>query len=129
MVHYRGRCYSSSLDIGSAAIPDSLRRSSEPGPDGGQASYVRVRIDGAPRLVVGVPVATVDAVLYEVAPLTELQSGLRTLATVLASGTLVATALAALVGARLARQATPAVVDGGDHRRRRRGCRPPATRI
>ncbi len=60
MVHYRGRCYSSSLDIGSAAIPDSLRRSSEPGPDGGQASYVRVRIDGAPRLVVGVPVATVD---------------------------------------------------------------------
>ncbi len=105
VVQHRGRWYSSSLDIGSAAIPDSLRRSSEPGPDGGQAAYVRVRSDGEPHLVVGVPIASVDAVLYEVAPLTELQSELRILATVMTSGTLVATALAALVGARLARQA------------------------
>ena len=105
VVHHRGRWYSSSLDIGSAAIPDELRRSTEPGADGGQVAYVRVRSDEGPRLVVGVPVPVVDAVLYEVAPLTELQNGLRTLATVLASGTLIATALAALVGARLARQA------------------------
>ncbi len=123
VLHVRGRWYASELDVGSAAIPETLRRRSEPGPEGGQVAHLFAQIAGRPRLVVGVPVAAADAVVYEVAPLDELQTALRVLATVLSAGTLAATGLAALVGARLAQQvlrplaplsSTAAAIAGGD---------------
>ena len=104
VVHHRGRWYSSSLDVGSSAVPEALRRATAPGPGPGRVAHLTTRVAGQPRLVVGVPVAAVDAVLYEVVPLNELRTGLRSLASVLAVGTLAATGLAALVGAQLARQ-------------------------
>ncbi len=104
VLYHRGRWYSTSLDIGSTAIPPALRATTQPDGQGGQVAYLTARIVGQPRLVVGVPIAAVDAVVYEVAPLGELNAALRTLGTVLTAGTLTATALAALVGAQLARQ-------------------------
>lgn len=84
-------------------------------------------VRGQPQLVVGVPVPAVDAVIYEVASLTELNAALRTLAIVLTAGTLAASALAALAGRRLAGQvlrplhplaATGVAIAAGDLSRR-----------
>jgi signal transduction histidine kinase len=102
VVHWRDRWFSSSLDVGRSSIPRSLR---DVVADGKPAS-IRTRIDGVPAIVIGVPLPSVGAAFYEVAPLRELQENLRILGVVLTGGALVA----ALAGAGLGIYASRSVV-------------------
>ena len=94
VLNWRNRWFSSSLADGRDSIPVGLREQV----DAGQAASMRTRIDGVPRMVVGVPLPGVDATFYEVAPLDELQETLRFVGTVLAGGALVAAAAGAGLG-------------------------------
>ena len=80
--------YSSSLDVGKATVPTSLRRDVE----AGRAASMRFQIDGAPRLVIGIPLPAVDAEFYEIVPLDELRETLRILGLVVVAGAVVAAA-------------------------------------
>ncbi|NHC46512.1 sensor histidine kinase [Motilibacter aurantiacus] len=115
--------YSSSFTLDADAVPAALR------PAGGLRSpaYLPARVDDELALVVAVPVPAVDATVYEIAPLEELQGTLRVLATLLAAGTLVAGVLGALLGRWLGRRAlrplepmraTAAAIGAGDLGRR-----------
>ncbi len=86
--------YSTSLDVGARDVPAALRDLV----GSGSAGRERVDSPAGPRLVVGVPVAGADLDVYEIAPLGELQSVLRTLGWVLAAAALGATAAGAGVG-------------------------------
>ncbi len=94
IVSWRGRWFSSSLEDGRDSVPVALRDQV----DDGHAASLRTRIDGAPRMIVGVPLPAVDATFYEVAPLDELQETLRIVGTVLFGGALVAAAAGAGLG-------------------------------
>ncbi|WP_369255157.1 sensor histidine kinase [Geodermatophilus amargosae] len=94
VVRTGGSWYSSSLDVGALDVPDELQDLV----GSGSAGRVRAPSPDGPRLVVGVPVTTGDLEFYEVAPLSELQSVLHTLAAVLAAGALAATAAGAAFG-------------------------------
>lgn len=94
VVSSNGSWYSSSLDVGAQDVPEDLQDLVAEG----TAGSVRVSTPSGPQLVVGVPVVAADLQFYEVAPLTELQSSLRTLAAVLGAGAVVATAAGALCG-------------------------------
>lgn len=89
-----GAWYSSSLDVGAQDVPVQLQELVA----GGTAGSMRVSTPSGPHLVVGVPVAAAELQFYEVAPLTELESSLRTLAAVLGAGAVAATAAGALCG-------------------------------
>ncbi len=94
VVRRDGSWYSTSLEVGARDVPASLRAVVESGAAG------REFVDSAdgPRLVVGVPVAGDDLSVYELAPLDDLRSVLRTLAWVLAAAALAATAAGSGVG-------------------------------
>lgn len=94
VVRSGGSWYSSSLDVGARDVPAELQELVASG------SVGRVRASSAdgPRLVVGIPVADSDLEFYEIAPLVELQSVLRTLGAVLGAGALTATAAGAAFG-------------------------------
>jgi two-component system, OmpR family, sensor histidine kinase MtrB len=94
IVNWRDRWYTSSLEMGRSSIPAVLRQEV----NAGMAASLRTRIDGAPRLIIGIPLPAVDATFYEVAPLDELQATLRVLGTILAAGALVAAAAGAGLG-------------------------------
>jgi two-component system, OmpR family, sensor histidine kinase MtrB len=94
IVNWRNRWFSSSLEDGRDSVPVALREQV----DAGHAASMRTRIDGEPRMVVGVPLPAVDATFYEVAPLEELQETLRFVGTVLTGGALVAAAAGAGLG-------------------------------
>nr|WP_269205110.1 HAMP domain-containing sensor histidine kinase [Motilibacter aurantiacus] len=64
---------------------------------------MRADVLGTPSLLVAIPVPAVEAVVYEVSPLAELQTTLRTLAVVLGAGAAAATLLAAVLGLRASR--------------------------
>ncbi|SNT03123.1 Signal transduction histidine kinase [Geodermatophilus pulveris] len=93
--------YSSGLDAGARDVPAELRAVV----GRGSAGTLRVDTADGPALLVGVPVDSADAEFYELAPLTELQQVLRTLAAVLAAGALVATAAGAAFGLWASRRA------------------------
>jgi two-component system, OmpR family, sensor histidine kinase MtrB len=93
--------YSSSLDVGGRDVPGELRELVAEG----AAGWQRVESGSGPRLVVAVPVTGSDVEFYEVAPLDDLEMGLRTLAAVLGAGALVATAAGAGFGAWAGRRA------------------------
>ncbi|HEX2073708.1 MAG TPA: HAMP domain-containing sensor histidine kinase [Geodermatophilus sp.] len=93
--------YSSSLDVGARDVPSALRELVA----SGEAGTVRVDTAGGPALVVGVPVPGAGIEFYELAPLTELQMVLRTLAVVLGAGALAATAAGAGFGVWASRRA------------------------
>ena len=100
LIHQRGEWFTSSLEVGSAAVPRSLQETTA----AGSAAYTPARVRGKPALVVGVPVASVGVEFYEIRPLDDVQQTLRTLAMVLAGGAAVAVALAAALGARSSRR-------------------------
>jgi two-component system sensor histidine kinase MtrB len=94
VVRTGGSWYSSSLDVGAGDVPAELQDLVA----SGSAGHVRASSPDGPRLVIGVPVTSGDLEFYEVAPLAELQTVLRTLAAVLAAGALAATAAGAAFG-------------------------------
>ena len=100
IVQRGGHWFSSSLDADSSAVPAALRARAE----AGDVAFVPTVQGGEPALAVAVPLPSVDAVVYELAPLTELQSTLRILAVVLSAGTAAAAALAGLLGLWAARR-------------------------
>jgi signal transduction histidine kinase len=94
VVRSGGSWYSSSLDVGARDVPAQLQELVVTG----SAGRVRASSADGPRLVVGVPVAGTNLEFYEIAPLVELQSVLRTLGAVLGAGALAATAAGAAFG-------------------------------
>lgn len=94
VVHWKGEWYSSSLDIGSDAVPAGMRQLV----GDGDAATQRIDVEDQPMLVVGVRLDSVGAELYELAPLTELDGTLKLLSTVLAGGALVAFGAGSVLG-------------------------------
>ncbi|MGY1774127.1 sensor histidine kinase [Blastococcus sp. SYSU D00813] len=94
VVRSGGSWYSTSLDVGARDVPAQLRDVV----DSGSAGLQRVDSPAGPRLVVGVPVAGADLDVYEITPLDELRSVLRTLTWVLVAAAVAATAAGAGVG-------------------------------
>ncbi|MGH8866612.1 MAG: sensor histidine kinase [Actinomycetes bacterium] len=99
LVRHDGRWHTSS-SLGPSDVPAALRREVE----AGRTARVRWSVNGEPRVIVGVPVPSVDASVYDVAPLSDLQRTLRFLGLVLISGAVVTSALAAALGFRLSRR-------------------------
>ncbi|WP_238166179.1 HAMP domain-containing sensor histidine kinase [Kribbella caucasensis] len=95
ILKWRGQWYASALDQGRDAVPAGLRQQLAEG----DAAAQRFRSDDGPSLVVGVPLPSVQAEFYEIAPLTELDGILRLLSGILIGGALVATAAGAALGA------------------------------
>ncbi|ADB32952.1 histidine kinase [Kribbella flavida DSM 17836] len=93
--------YASALDSGHEDVPSALRTAVE----AGQVGTQRFRTEDGPALALGVPLASVDAEFYEVAPLGELDENLRLLSIILASGALVAAAAGAALGGWAGRSA------------------------
>ena len=100
VVHSGGAWYSSRLDVGARDVPGPLQELV----DSGGAGTARISTPAGPHLVVGVPVVAAGVQFYEVAPLVELQSSLRTLTAVLGAGALVATAAGAVFGSWASRR-------------------------
>lgn len=107
VVHRGDRWFSSSLDVGKDKVPAALRRDVE----NGLPAIMRVRVNGAPSVVVGLPLPAVNAYLYEVVSLGELEGTLQVLSTVLAFGAV----LTAIGGAALGRWASARVVRPLNH--------------
>jgi two-component system, OmpR family, sensor histidine kinase MtrB len=93
--------FSSSLEIGRRDVPAALQEVVA----GGAAGALRVESADGPRLVVAVPVVSAGVEFYEVAPLDDLETLLRTLAVVLGAGAVVATLAGAGFGAWASRRA------------------------
>lgn len=100
VVHRYGRWFSSSLQSDAHDVPASVRRQVE----GGSAAVLWGRSQNVPTIIVGVPLAAVDAELYEISQPTELRSTLSTLAVVLAGFALLTTLGGALLGRAAARR-------------------------
>jgi signal transduction histidine kinase len=94
VVERDGAWYASSLDAEADIIPVRIRRLVSEG----QAAQAWTRLGAEPAIVVGVPIPAVGAQFYELAPTTELDSTLRTLAAVLGAFALVTTVAGALIG-------------------------------
>lgn len=88
IVKWRGQWYASALDEGRDAVPADVQEAVADG----RAVSQRFRTADGPAMVVGVPVPTVDAEFYEIAPLHELDGNLRLLSAILMGGALLATA-------------------------------------
>ena len=98
----RGKAwYSTSLDVGARDVPAALQEVVR----SGSAATLRAPSAQGPQLVVGVPVPSAELYFYQVTPLVGLQATLRTLATVLGTGALAATAAGAAFGAWASRRA------------------------
>ena len=96
-----GSWYSTSLDVGARDVPTELQEAV------GEASAATLRTSSprGPAFVVGVAVPGADLEFYEITTLSALQTSLRTLATVLATSALAATAAGAAFGVWASRRA------------------------
>jgi signal transduction histidine kinase len=94
VVRSRGAWYASGLDVGGNDVPAELSQLV----GSGSAGTIRESSADGPRMVVGIPVPSVDLEFYEISRLVELQTALRTLAAVLGAGALAATAAGAAFG-------------------------------
>lgn len=94
LVNYRGNWYSSSSGVGPADLPFRLREAV----NAGHAVKQRTAVGGNRSLIVGIPLADVDATYFEILPLTELQSTLNTIRTTLLLVALGAALVAGLLG-------------------------------
>jgi two-component system, OmpR family, sensor histidine kinase MtrB len=119
IVKWRGQWYASALDEGRDAVPAAVQEEVADG----RAVSQRFRSADGPAMVVGVPLPTVDAEFYEIAPLRELDGNLRLLSAILMGGALLATAAGAALGAWASRSVvtplnrvafTAASIAGGD---------------
>nr|WP_238361948.1 HAMP domain-containing sensor histidine kinase [Actinopolymorpha pittospori] len=99
VLRWNDRWYASSLTSRRETVPRDLRALVE----AGQPATQRVRVDGVPTLVTGLPLASAGASFYEFVPLAELDDTLRTLSSVLAGGAVLATAAGAVLGLRVSR--------------------------
>ncbi|MGW7680795.1 sensor histidine kinase [Kribbella sp. NPDC054772] len=95
ILQWRGQWYASALDQGRDVVPAGVRQQV----GNGQAAVQRFRNSDGPAIVIGVPVPSVDAGFYEIAPLTELDGTLRLLSSILIGGALLATTAGAVLGA------------------------------
>jgi two-component system, OmpR family, sensor histidine kinase MtrB len=95
VLHHRDRWFGSWPAPGDQVVPAGLRQDVL----GGTAARQRVRVDGRLYLVVGLPLAGVDAAYFELFPLAELEDTARTLSLALAA----AAAATILVGAGFGR--------------------------
>ena len=102
VLRYVDQWFATSLVVGRDAVPPALRVEVSSGAPARQ----RYRLDGVPRLAVGVPIPSVRAEYYEVFDLEELDGTLRTLGTALAA----AAAATVLAGAGLGRWASGRVL-------------------
>ena len=93
VLQLNGQWFASTIDVGRHDIPAGLRSLR-----GRQTARQWVTIDGAPAIVVAVPIQPNLGVYYQVFFLTELGSTLRTLALVLAIAAALTTLLGALLG-------------------------------
>jgi two-component system sensor histidine kinase MtrB len=78
LVRHAGRWYTSVVGVGPSELPAALQQRVV----GGDGEHQRIKVAGSPVLVTGVPLAG-GGQYYEIAPLHELDSTLRTLSTVL----------------------------------------------
>lgn len=95
------RWYSTGLDVGARDVPPELQEVVS----SGSAARLRTSSPQGPQLIVGVAVPGVDLEFYEVTRLSELQSALHTLATVLGVSAVTATAAGAAFGTWASRRA------------------------
>jgi signal transduction histidine kinase len=94
VLEHRGQWYETSISVGENAIPAALRTQVLDG----TPALQHFTLDGAPHLVVGVPVPSVEGAYFEVFPLAELARTLRILAVVLGGTALVTTVAGAVIG-------------------------------
>lgn len=94
LVRADDRWYASGVGVDRADLPESVRIAV----DAGVPAHQRVRINGTPVFVGGVPLPAVNAQFYEVTSISQLDRTLRTISLALAAGGAVAT----LLGAALA---------------------------
>ena len=95
VLHFAGEWFGSSVGAGRGDLPEPLLRSVADG----HAARQRVRLGDELTLVVGVPVPAIGAEYYEFVPLDDAEDTLGTVRRSLVIGAIVATALAALLGA------------------------------
>ncbi|GIE78762.1 two-component sensor histidine kinase [Actinoplanes philippinensis] len=101
LLHLDGRWHSRSADLAvDTAVPPGLQEMTASGEAGAQ----RIRRDGRPALIVGVPLAGA-AVFYEIVSLGELERTLQTLALVLTAVAIMVAAAGAAVGWYVTRHA------------------------
>ncbi|MEU4427643.1 HAMP domain-containing sensor histidine kinase [Actinoplanes sp. NPDC024001] len=101
LLHLDGQWHSRSADRGvDTAVPRALQEMTE----GGEAGAQRIRRDGRPALIVGVPL-TGSAAFYEIISLSELERTLQTLALVLTAVAIMVAAAGAAVGWYVTRHA------------------------
>ncbi|GAA0434867.1 two-component sensor histidine kinase [Actinoplanes capillaceus] len=101
LLHRDGRWHSRSADPAvDTAVPSGLQEMTA----GGQPAAQRIRRDGRPVLIVGVPLAD-EAVFYEIISLAELERTLRTLALVLTAVAIMVAAAGAAIGWYVTRHA------------------------
>ncbi len=90
----KGKWYPGSISIGQSAIPRQLRALVISGTPATQ----NITLDGAPQIVVGIPVPSVHAAYFEFFDVSDLAHTLQVLATTLFAAGLVTTLLGAAVG-------------------------------
>ncbi|BEL05227.1 HAMP domain-containing sensor histidine kinase [Actinoplanes sichuanensis] len=101
LLHLDGRWHSRSADPAvDTAVPPEMQEMTA----GGEAGAQRIRRDGRPALIIGVPLAG-SAVFYEIVSLTELERTLQTLALVLTAVAIMVAAAGAAVGWYVTRHA------------------------
>lgn len=94
VLRYRGRWFASSLAVGRHSVPPRLRDAVESGRPARQLT----RVDGHAQLAIGVPLPAVDAVYFELVPLSELDRTLRILSGALGLAAAITTVAGAAVG-------------------------------
>ncbi len=99
-IHSGGTWYSSSASVSGTTIPATFAKAVR----GGSAAEQRVTLDGAPTLVVGVPIPSLGIQYFEEHPLGELASTLQVLVTVLTTVAIATTLGGVLVGWAVSRR-------------------------
>jgi two-component system sensor histidine kinase MtrB len=87
VIQSKGRWFASALNASEDSIPVAIRSAVA----NGQAVHQRVHLDETMVLVVGIPLPSADAEIYEVVSLTQLDETLQVLSTALTTGALLAT--------------------------------------
>ncbi len=107
VVERGGQWFPLDFAFGVDALPESLRERVADG----RAARMRYRKDGDPYLAVGVPLHSVGASYYEIAPLSDLESTLRSVGLSLAGAALLTTSLGTVVGVWASRRAVRPLAD------------------
>ncbi len=94
LLRFQDRWYTSAVGVGPDDVPALVQSKVR---EGG-SEHQRIRLDGGPVLVVGIPLGSGGPEYYEIAPLRELDATLRTLSAVLASVAAALTLLGAALG-------------------------------